>query len=280
MATRMPVAVLLAIILFNGCHSRDFIARNTIQQTTTVNDIVQQQVLDNLAVFAKNKDALPSLAVVREGNAEVTDTTGVCPTLTISTAGLPSGSLGANRSRAVIAGWKLEPCVTAGRLARLRCAFQFAFSHPEIVVSRPEPNVTHTVIVSATPQYNKAIEDMVAIGVLPTPLDASGNPFAPRPAGGWAFIGPTEAVSSSLASQYANALQAAIDSAFPSQWFKVGHKSDVPKSASYIGHAGDTYVWVRPTGMDAFSRFTISVLALSVAGPTANPPGRARASCG
>ena len=116
MATRMPVAVLLAIILFNGCHSRDFIARNAMQQTTTVNDIVQQQVLDNLAVFAKNKDALPSLAVVGEGNAEVTDTTGVCPTLTISTAGLPSGSLGANRSRALTAGWKLEPCVTAGRL--------------------------------------------------------------------------------------------------------------------------------------------------------------------
>ena len=130
MATRMPVAVLLAIIVVNGCHSRDFIARNVTQQTTTVNDILQQQMLDNLAIFAKNKDALPSLTVVGEGSAEVTDTTGVCPTLTISTAGLPSGSLGANRSQAVIAGWKLEPCVTAGRLARLRCAFQFAFSPP------------------------------------------------------------------------------------------------------------------------------------------------------
>jgi hypothetical protein len=60
MAMRMPAAVLLTIILVNGCHSRDFIARNATQQTTTVNDILQQQMLDNLAIFAKNKDALPS----------------------------------------------------------------------------------------------------------------------------------------------------------------------------------------------------------------------------
>jgi hypothetical protein len=267
MSTRMLVALLLAINLVNGCRSQDAVAKNATHQSTTVNDILQQQVLNNLAVFANNKDALPSLAVVGEGTAEVTDSAGASPTLTISTSGLPSGSLAANRTRSVVAEWKLEPCVTAGRLARVRCAFQFAFFHPDISVSRPEPNVNHTVIVSATPQYNDAIREMVAIGVLPTPLDGSGNPLTPRPAGGWAFIGPTEAVSAFAASQYASALRVALDSAFPVGWFGVGRKSDIPKSVCYVGHAADTYVWVTPKGMDAFSRFTISVLALASLDP-------------
>jgi hypothetical protein len=55
MATRMPVAVLLGILLFAGCHSRDFIARNATQQTATVNDMLQQQVLDNPSRVCKEQ---------------------------------------------------------------------------------------------------------------------------------------------------------------------------------------------------------------------------------
>jgi hypothetical protein len=116
MSTRMLVVLLLAINLANGCRSQDAVAKNATHQTTTVNDIVQQQVLDNLAVFATHEDALPSLAVVGEGTAEVTDTAGASPTLTISTSGLPSGSLAENRSRSSVAGWKLEPNEQSGEV--------------------------------------------------------------------------------------------------------------------------------------------------------------------
>lgn len=40
-------------------------------------------------------------------------------------------------------------------------------------------------------------------------------------------------------------------------------KDDVSCNACYVGHYGDTYVWVTPEGMDGFARFTIPILDIA-----------------
>ena len=53
-------------------------------------------------------------------------------------------------------------------------------------------------------------------------------------------------------------------------WYSVGGRRDVPKDACYVGHCGDTYVWVTPDGLDGLSRLTLVVLNIATLDP--NPP--------
>ena len=46
-------------------------------------------------------------------------------------------------------------------------------------------------------------------------------------------------------------------------WFHVGHKHDVPKTACYVGHHNDCYVWVDTSGREALTEFTLTVLKFS-----------------
>ena len=49
----------------------------------------------------------------------------------------------------------------------------------------------------------------------------------------------------------------------PRGWFGTGAKAAVPKNACYIGHHGDTYVWVTPDGMNGLSVFAMGTLDLA-----------------
>ena len=46
-------------------------------------------------------------------------------------------------------------------------------------------------------------------------------------------------------------------------WYGVGRKHDIPKDACYVGHHGDLYVWVRPSGRAGLAEFTLAVLNFS-----------------
>jgi hypothetical protein len=54
-----------------------------------------------------------------------------------------------------------------------------------------------------------------------------------------------------------------ISEKIPLDWFCVGCKKEVPKTACYVAHYCDTYVWVMPCGMDGFSRFTLTILDIA-----------------
>lgn len=49
----------------------------------------------------------------------------------------------------------------------------------------------------------------------------------------------------------------------PRDWFGCGSKHEVPPNACYVADYCDTYVWVTPDGLDAFTRFTITVLDIA-----------------
>lgn len=53
------------------------------------------------------------------------------------------------------------------------------------------------------------------------------------------------------------------DCMLPQGWYSVGGKHDVPPCACYVGCYCDTYVWVLPEGLDALSRFTITILDIA-----------------
>jgi hypothetical protein len=46
-------------------------------------------------------------------------------------------------------------------------------------------------------------------------------------------------------------------------WFSVGCKRDIPKTACYVGRSGDCYAWVEPSGQEALTEFTLTVLKLT-----------------
>lgn len=60
-----------------------------------------------------------------------------------------------------------------------------------------------------------------------------------------------------------------IDCLVPRGWFQVGCKHDVPKTACYVGHYGDTYVWVMPEGVEGLTRFTMTANELATGKPHA-----------
>jgi hypothetical protein len=253
-----------------GCQSHHFVARNAIKVTTTINDILEQEVIDNIAVFAANRDAMPYFAIVGDGTAQVTDSGSVSPTLMFNAIKFTGANFGMNASRGLQENWKLSPCMTAGRLARLRCAFQFVFGHPvpEIVDGRDG-----TTWVRLTEGCFKCVEEMVRVGILPTPVDGNSplKAIDPTQDGGWIFnLSKDKVKNHDAAVAYATKLQQGLDCAFPTGWFRTGRKCDLPKRVCYSASACDTYVWVCPDGMDAFSRFTITVVALA----TVDPPGQ------
>jgi hypothetical protein len=51
-----------------------------------------------------------------------------------------------------------------------------------------------------------------------------------------------------------------VAKAVPQGWFCVGRKKDVPLDACYCGHYRDTYAWVRADGVDALTRFFLTLL--------------------
>jgi hypothetical protein len=60
-----------------------------------------------------------------------------------------------------------------------------------------------------------------------------------------------------------------LDCLLPRGWYQVGCKKDVPKDAMYVGHCGETYVWVMPDQLDGLTVFTMTVIDLATGRPHA-----------
>src|SRR5215212_7555349 len=64
---------LSVIALLTGCTATHALQRETIRQSNTVSEIHQQEVLNNLAKFVHDPNALPDFAWPKEGSAQITD---------------------------------------------------------------------------------------------------------------------------------------------------------------------------------------------------------------
>jgi hypothetical protein len=128
---------LLATI--SGC-THVQLRKNVTNQARTVGDFHRQQVLNNLALFAYDFNALPSFSFPNQSSAFVTDqaTAGVAPGFGRPTGG-PAGvigqflftTLGINLtgSRAAQEGFTVTPVNDPRKLELMRCAYQKVLSN-------------------------------------------------------------------------------------------------------------------------------------------------------
>lgn len=120
------------ILLATGCGSIQ-LQRSTIRQARTLSDLQYQQVLDNLAMFSCNPNALAWHLKIRSGLVQVTSQ-GVAG-LTAQVLGAAELFPSAEASQAVVGQWDVDPTVEAGELKALQLAYQLAISpgHPQLV---------------------------------------------------------------------------------------------------------------------------------------------------
>jgi hypothetical protein len=136
---RVTWLAILSLVLASGCTSAE-LRKDSISQLSTVHDLQQQQVLDNLAMFVCNRNSYPYFSTIGAGSCTVTDmgSLGITNSLGRNTAGLfLYNSLGLNPtvSRSVGENWQLNPINDAVRLTLMRCVYQKAvaccFNEPE-----------------------------------------------------------------------------------------------------------------------------------------------------
>lgn len=98
-----------------------------MNQAKSLTGIYERQVLDNLAMFSQNPDALPFFAIPKAGSAQVTDSGAISASPLngpIHTA-LSLTSL----SRGNAETWTLEPVSDPAKLRRMRCAYRRALGY-------------------------------------------------------------------------------------------------------------------------------------------------------
>jgi hypothetical protein len=127
---RRRVEVLLALcsipILLFGCTSAQ-LRQSTVAHSTTLADIYTQQVVNNLAMFVHNPDALPFFAFPNQGTTSIQDTGNVGNPGYVS-QNFVTSPFTLNASRQATENWVLSPISDPAKLALMRCAYRQAIS--------------------------------------------------------------------------------------------------------------------------------------------------------
>jgi hypothetical protein len=127
---RLGQLLSIAVLFIVGCTYAQ-LQRSTINQAGTLSDLQCQQVMDNLAMFAHNPEALPHFALTTTGTAQITDTGSTSNLLASNfiAEGLWSNQFTLGGSRAVQEAWTLLPLTDPDKLGRMKCAYQYAFRY-------------------------------------------------------------------------------------------------------------------------------------------------------
>jgi hypothetical protein len=126
MAPRKQVLglILAGLVWSAGCaHTQ--LRMNTVGQSTTLTTLYERQVLNNLAMFASNPDALPFFAIPGSGATAVTDG----GTISAAPLNFASTLIGLGGSRNMQNTWALAPVTDPDKLMRMRCAYRQAIGY-------------------------------------------------------------------------------------------------------------------------------------------------------
>ncbi len=165
-----PLLLGMVLFLLTGCASSQ-LRRHTLNQVQTVADLQYQQVLDNLAMFVSNPQAMPFFSVPGAGGTSISTTGQASNSITWNIAGFASDALTLGASRTNGGTWTLAPINDPAKLERMRCAYQIAVGY------LPDSSVNDCT------QCCKLIERWYP--------DAAGNCGVPCrvPAPGWFSVG-------------------------------------------------------------------------------------------
>lgn len=102
--------------------------KNTVRQAATVSDIYQQQVLDNLAKFASDPNAMPHFAIATGGINDVDDSINGGFNLRWNFTRFIGADTGGTGTRTMSENWSLTTVSDPRKLELMRCAYQNAVS--------------------------------------------------------------------------------------------------------------------------------------------------------
>lgn len=121
----MRTALLLLLILTSGCaHHR--LKQTFVSQANGLTDIYERQVLNNLAMFVKNPNALPHFVVADSGGTRSGESGGFGGTAPVSPF---FSSIGFSVDTGNDVDWVLSPVKDATRLRLMQCAYRKAVCH-------------------------------------------------------------------------------------------------------------------------------------------------------
>jgi hypothetical protein len=182
------------------------VERHALSQAATPTDIRYQEVLDNLAMVARDPSALPAYSSIFAGTAQVTDTSQFASTTAVGPGASSAQVVNPQFTRAVLGNWTLDPINAPEKLEAIRAACRWVIYDREF-----------------------ALRD--APGLLASPAQA---PWPGR------HFGVADRLDR-----------------LPKGWVHVGPRSQVPATARYRGHCGETWVWVMPADTKPLADFNL-----------------------
>lgn len=273
-ALHCGLAVALALFAAAGCTHRQ-LASSTVRTASTVMEIEYQMVLDNIAMFTCQPDALPWHVQLKEGTAQVSDEIGISG-LGVYWASSPGFDGGPRGVRDISQQWGADAVTDPLEVKLLQDVYRRAIGLP------PDPD----------PEFiRRARRERVRENRDGSGSNGSGGENEEErngPAGddsrsedsrdaengeestrwnstetGWqvGFSGPylyhTTDNNSVVVEPHPSA-----EFDVPQGWFSVGCAEDVPVDACYVGRHGGRRVWVTPDGVRGLSQFTLIVLSI------------------
>src|SRR3954452_12085277 len=106
------ILLILGVACSTGC-TTGRLRQRTINQGSTLPELQYQQVLDNLALFAKHPGSLPWHVTFREGTTQITDSLSGGALVDVTDASFLPQLFG---SRTAVAQWGMSPVVDATEL--------------------------------------------------------------------------------------------------------------------------------------------------------------------
>ena len=224
---RLLPVLMLAFLASAGCtHAQ--LRRSTVVHSMTLSEIYTQQVLNNLAMFVQNPDALPFFAFPNQGTTQIQDMGGIGGPGNTSSSFVTS-PLNLNASRQATENWVLVPVSDPAKLALMRCAYQKA-----IASCIP----TRSIAKSDCPDCNGLRDDFYGPAVPePGKLNAGDDP-------------------------------ACLNSPPWFTWGCQKHAHSAGRhSCQLVGSYCNVYVCVPPEGRDMLTRLTLAILDYAVNDP-------------
>ncbi|QDU74460.1 hypothetical protein Pan97_14680 [Bremerella volcania] len=277
--TIIVMTFLLACI---GCaHTQ--LGYQTVHQAHTVADVHTQQVLDNLAKFVHNPNALPHFSYPTQGSSEVNGSMGGTVGFNFLPSSLQNWNIGANGNRGMRENYTMTPINDPRKLELMRCAYQRAiaaccgggdsnhcpncdkrFNQFYLGTASPTPT-QETFLGWNVFTYGDGKKKVFAV-IPPPSVDEPNRDdivYYDKESG-QVVKDPTNLVPSiiknNLATHTEKTGKITSECLYSPCWFYVGCKKDIPKCCAHVGEYCGTYVWVPESGVDQLTKLTITIL--------------------
>jgi hypothetical protein len=121
--------LLLFLASCTGCTTLA-LERHTLSQGASPTEIRYQEVMDNLALVARDPFALPAYSSIFAGTAQITDTSQILSSTIIGPAAAAQ-LVNPQFTRAILGNWTLDPINTPEKLEAMRCVCRWVLFGPD-----------------------------------------------------------------------------------------------------------------------------------------------------